>query len=71
MLLSQFSFPIEKKFEAMDRIVADTKAYGGSVWALGYFLEPFRAAESDYHKGNPPKGGGLTKISDILGIKNE
>lgn len=69
MLLSQFSFPIEEKFKVMDKCIEDAGSIGRFVWALGYFLEPFRKAESDYHKGSPPPKGELMKISDILGIK--
>lgn len=70
MKLAQFSFPMEKKFEVISLSIADAKAAGGDIWALGYFLEPFRAAESTYHKGFPPKTGGMAVIRDILGVRS-
>jgi hypothetical protein len=69
MLLAQFSFPLEQKFEVIDRTIREATALGGQVWSLSYFLEPFRKAESDYHKGSPPIKGEMMKISDILGVK--
>lgn len=69
MRLAQFSFPIEEKFRIIEVVVKDTESMNGFVWALGYFLEPFRKAESDYHKGSPPEKGEMMKVSEILGIK--
>lgn len=69
MLLAQFSFPMERKLRMIDMIVAGAGLGGGNIWSLRYFMEPFRAAESDFHKGKPPKKGEMMKVSEILGIR--
>jgi hypothetical protein len=66
MILSQYDFPLEEKFRVIDRVC---KAYP-DIKTLFFFREAFRQAESDYHKGNPPKRGDLARVSDILGIKD-